>query len=262
MAAWASMVPMAAAEPQAISREREVHAVFLLNLTRFVRWPEAVFPAENAPLVIGVLADDPLGSVLEEAARNETAGQHPIEIRHIRSADDLEGCHAMYFPKSQMAEAVQLIPLLRSKAVLTVSDGEGFLPLGGHVQMYNRGGQVKLRLDVDNLKRAELTASAQLLRVAETVGTGGRSRSGSGSREPPLLQRFVDRDGGFGAFGRGHDGEVHAAADVAGDVQAGDSGGRVLHADDRAGVVELAAEHFGQRGFLETGGAKEKRVGG
>src|SRR5690606_4809663 len=79
----------------------------------------------------------------------------------------------------RLAEAVLVIPTLRNKPVLTVSDADGFLPLGGHVQLYNRGGHMKLRLDVDNLQRVDLSASAQLLRVAEVIQSGSSRRGGA-----------------------------------------------------------------------------------
>lgn len=238
-----AMAAPAAGLAQPVSAEREVQAVFLLNLTRFVRWPEQAFQAEEAPLVIGMLQNDPLAAVVEEGARGESSGKHPIVIRRVGNANDLDGCHVVYFPRQQMEEAVRWLPGLRGKPVLTVSDGDGFLPLGGHVQMFSRGGQLKLRLDADNLKRGELTASSQLLRVAEVIG-GDRTRR-RGALQLPLQQRLVDGDGGLGAFRGGHDREVHAAADIARDVEPGNAGGGVRDADHGFGGVELTAERFG-----------------
>lgn len=167
LAALLAQLPDLAAQP--LTREREVQAIFLLNLARFVRWPEAVFATDHAALVIGILPEDPLGPILDEAASGESVGNRPVVIRRIHVSTEIEGCHVVHFPRSQIGSVVPLIVQLHTRPVLMVSDAEGFLRLGGHVQMFNRGGQVKLRLDVENLKRAELTASAQLLRVAEIV---------------------------------------------------------------------------------------------
>ena len=152
------------------AEQREVQAVFLLNLSRFVRWPETAFATEEAPLVIGFMADEALGALLAEAAHNEKSGRHPIEVRPIRTFADLEGCHIAYFSRAEATAVPQFIAQLRAKSVLMVSDADGFLRLGGHVQLYQRGGQFKLRIDVGNLKRSELSASAPLLRVAEVFG--------------------------------------------------------------------------------------------
>lgn len=158
------------ARPADSAGEHEVQAMFLLNLTRFIRWPESAFTAEDDPLVIGCLPNDRVGALLIDAARGEMAGKHPISVRQIRTSADLEGCHAVFFSKSDMGRVAQMIGPLRTKPMLTVSDAEGFLRLGGHVQLYNRAGQVRLRLDLRNLKRSEFGASASLLRVSEVTG--------------------------------------------------------------------------------------------
>jgi len=158
--------PVQAAVP---APQHEVQAVFLLNLTRFIRWPERAFAGEDAPLLIGVLPDDPVGALLTDAVRGETVGRRPIAVRQVRTPADLEGCHLVYFAKADANDSTRMLAALREKPVLAVGDTEGFLRLGGHVQFFNRGGQVRLRLATGNLKRAELTASSQLLRVAEVV---------------------------------------------------------------------------------------------
>jgi hypothetical protein len=160
-----TLPPLPAATPLAV---REVQAVFLLNLTRFIRWPESAFSAADAPLVIGCL-DEPLAAVVTEAAKGETTGKHPIEVRRVRASADLEGCHLVYFGGEGLGNSAQMIGPLRARPVLTVSDADSFLRLGGQVQLVNRGGQMRLRLDHSNLQRAGLSASAQLLRVAEVT---------------------------------------------------------------------------------------------
>lgn len=176
LGAWAArlgvalllLAPLPAADR--LPQQQEVQAVFLLHLTRFIRWPDNAFAAEDAPLVIGFFSDDPVGLLLDEVAHGELAGKHPIATRRIHVSADLNGCHMVYYGRGGINSAAQMIASLRDKPVLTVSDAEGFLRLGGHVQFFTRGGQLKLRVDLRNLKRAELTASSQLLRVAEASG--------------------------------------------------------------------------------------------
>ncbi len=152
------------------ARPEEVQAVFLLNLTRFIRWPDNAFASDTSPLVIGVMPGDPVGVLLAEAAHNEVVSGHPIEVREIRSAADLEGCQFAYFAKLEMGQVNPLLSPLRTKPILTVSDVDGFLSIGGHVQIFSRAGHLRLRVDLRNLRRAQLAASAPLLRVAEVTG--------------------------------------------------------------------------------------------
>src|SRR6185295_43487 len=51
------------AHAQSRFNEREVKAVFLFNFVQFVDWPMEAFAGPQAPVVIGVLGDDPFGRV-------------------------------------------------------------------------------------------------------------------------------------------------------------------------------------------------------
>jgi hypothetical protein len=165
LACFAAAQPASAAEGAA--RQHEVHAVFLLNLARFVRWPDPTFKSDSEPLVIGLLQNDPMLATLRETVRGEKIGNHPVEVRSAQVAGELTTCHVVYFSKTTLASAVQMLVPLRQKPILTVSDADGFLSLGGLVQLYARGAQVRIRLNLKDLQRANFTASSQLLRVAE-----------------------------------------------------------------------------------------------
>jgi hypothetical protein len=153
-----------------VARRQEVEAVFILNLTRFVRWPDAAFESATAPLVIGIFSSSEMAALMMDAARGESAGGHPIVVRSVNSPAEISECQLVYFGTPDAAQLNPLLGPLRDKPILTVGAVDGFLRLGGHVQFFNRAGQIRLRLDLRNLRRAELSASAALLRVADVVG--------------------------------------------------------------------------------------------
>jgi hypothetical protein len=71
------------------AREYQVKAVFLFNFAQFVHWPPQAFPEAQAPLVIGVLGDDPFGSSLDDAVRGELVNNHPLVIQRYRRVEDV-----------------------------------------------------------------------------------------------------------------------------------------------------------------------------
>src|SRR5450759_2091560 len=74
LALLCSVEPKASAQT-AISDEYQIKAVFLFNFAQFVEWPARVFPASEAPLVIGILGDDPFGAYLDDLVSGEKVGQ-------------------------------------------------------------------------------------------------------------------------------------------------------------------------------------------
>jgi hypothetical protein len=115
------------------------------------------------------MSNDPMAPVLAEVARDEKSGGHPLAIRLIKSPTDAEECHLIYFSQATFTTNGQIIAKLRDKPVLTVSDANGFLRLGGQIQFYTRSGQLKLRINLPAMQRVKLTPSTPLLRVADIV---------------------------------------------------------------------------------------------
>ena len=173
--AWVLLGWGAVAEGQGPARSGEgvrresVHSAFVLNLARFIRWPDTAFAAADAPLVIGTLARDPINEALDADVENEQIGTHPIQVIRLRSMNDVAGCHIVFLSAENARHTPALLAQVRGKPILAISDAEGFLELGGHVLLVPRGQRTGLRLHQPNLKSSGLTASSQLLRIAEVV---------------------------------------------------------------------------------------------
>lgn len=165
LAALAGPPPAALAASRTAS-EQEVRAVVLLHLARFVRWPDEAFPQPDSPLVIGIYKSDELAKILTQAVRDEKIDHRPIVCRSLATPGDLEGCHLVFVGQAAVRPLAPLLMRLQSRPILLVSDAEGFLYLGGHVQFYSHSGEVKIRVAPRNLKAAQLAASSQLLRIA------------------------------------------------------------------------------------------------
>lgn len=144
----------------------ELRAVFLLNLARFVRWPEHSLGDAKAPFVIGYYGNDPISLPLEQIVHDESIDGHPIELRQLRRGADLSGCHVVFFSPAHAADQAPAIRAQRNRPILLVGDGEGFLALGGHIQFYQLGNQLRLRVNSDSLRESQLVPNSQLMRVA------------------------------------------------------------------------------------------------
>lgn len=157
-----------AALAQNAPREYQVKAVFLFNFTQFVEWPPEAFPTADAPLVIGILGDDPFGPLLEEAIRNEKAGDHPLQLQRFQSPEQAD-CHILFISRSETGRLLPVLETLNRKAILTVSDAENSARRGVMIRFINENNRIRLRINLEAAKRAGLTISSKLLRSAEIV---------------------------------------------------------------------------------------------
>ncbi len=166
-----SVGPAAAAQP-AVSREYQVKAVFLFNFAQFVDWPSGTFPSAQAPLVIGVLGDDPFDGFLDDTIRDEKVNDHPLIVQRYRRVEEIGACHILFISQSESGRLDRILARLKDRNILTVGDAEDFARRGGMIRFVTENNKIRLRINMDAAKAAELTISSKLLRPAKIVTTG------------------------------------------------------------------------------------------
>ena len=157
---------------QVESSEYQLKAVFLFNFAQFVEWPENAFANSNAPIVIGVLGTDPFGSILDETVRDERIGGRPLIIQRYRRMEEIGICHILFISESESPYLERILSALNGRSILTVSDADRAARRGVMVQFIMEKKRVRLRINLDAAKLAELTISSKLLRPTEIVTTG------------------------------------------------------------------------------------------
>lgn len=158
---------------QETSREYQVKAVLLYNLTQFVEWPAAAFDSVDSPFVVCVLGFDPFGSALEEAVRGERSNNRSIIIRHINRVEEAQDAQVVFVGANRRRDLPQILAGLRGRPVLSVADFDGFLLSGGMVRMASTPDRkIKIRVNLDTARAGGLVLSAKLLRVCTIVPPG------------------------------------------------------------------------------------------
>lgn len=152
--------------------EREIKATFLFNFAQFVEWPAASFADPQAPLVIGVLGDDPFDAVLDAVVRGEVIKNRPLVVTRFRRVEDIATCQVLFVSPSEAPRYPRISEALQGRAILTVGDTDGFVTSGGMIRFITDKNHVRLRINLDVARAAGLTISSQLLRAAEVVGQG------------------------------------------------------------------------------------------
>ena len=151
------------------SNEYQIKAGFLLNFARFVEWPAEAFADDNAPIVIGLIGDDPFGGALDEIVSGKTINGRRLEIRRLKWGEDLKACHLLFVSTSEKKRVVQLIDALKGGSVLTVGEMAQFNQLGGIISFVMEANRVRFEINVPMADRARLRISSKLLALARTT---------------------------------------------------------------------------------------------
>ncbi len=158
--------------PTPSSPEYQLKAVFLFNFAQFVEWPPTAFPEAKTPVVIGVLGEDPFGAFLDETVRGEKVNNRPLVVQRFRRVEEIKTCHVLFVSRSERERLGQILPSLKGRNILTVGDAEDFAVRGGMIRFVTEKNKIRLRINVDAAKTADLTISSKLLRPAEIVTSG------------------------------------------------------------------------------------------
>ncbi len=153
--------------------EYRLKAVFLFNFAQFVEWPASAFPEPDSPLVIGVLGEDPFGASLDETVRGETVNDRPLTVRRFRRVEEIGGCHILFVSRPEQGRLGEILDSLKGRSVLTVSDANGFATRGGMIGFVTEENHIRLRVNLEAARAANLTISSKLLRPAQIVSTRG-----------------------------------------------------------------------------------------
>jgi hypothetical protein len=170
---WATAGSAApAAAPAQASPEYQLKAVFLFNFAQFVEWPAGAFPGPDAPLVIGILGDDPFGPYLDETIRGESVNNRPLSIRRYRTVQEIDTCQILFVSRREQGHLQGILDSLKGRSILTVSDAEGFASRGGMIRFVTDRNRIRLRINLEAARAANLTLSSKLLRPAQIVRRG------------------------------------------------------------------------------------------
>lgn len=156
--------------------EYAVKAAFLFNFTKFVEWPDSSFPNPGAPIVLGIVGEDPFGAETEHSVSTQMAQGRPIVVRKYRFGDNLRSCHLLFISASERQHVARILAMLQDASVLTVSDIDGFAEAGGVMQFVMQDNRVHFVVNLEAATQGKLRLSAKLLALARVINLGGVAR--------------------------------------------------------------------------------------
>jgi hypothetical protein len=143
--------------------ERAIKAAYLVKFGGFVEWPDSAFASPASPLVICVAGGQPFGALLDRAARGQSAGRHPIEIRVLQAVTRGSGCHMLFAADASAAYALAAV---QGEPVLTVTDLPRTAPRKGIINFVVDDNRVRFEIDARAAAEAGLRISSQLMALA------------------------------------------------------------------------------------------------
>lgn len=166
----------AVANGQEVPRINKVKAAFVLNVARFVTWPEEVFDGRDGRLLLCIYRTNPFDDALHSISGKTVSGRQ-LEIMQVESLLDSEPCQILLISPVDLDDfVVEAGPDLGSP-ILTIADmtdvavnlatGKGVL-----ITLVRKGSRIGFEIDLTKARSAGLKMSSELLKHARIVGGG------------------------------------------------------------------------------------------
>lgn len=157
------------AQVSSVSSEYLIKAGFIYNFANLVQWPSNAFAQADSPIVIGILGEDPFGTVLDRVLAGKKVNGRVFLVKRLKSIPDLKECHIVFVSSSEMTHLVEAIHLVKGMPILTIGEIPGFAKLGGIINLVLEDNKVHFEVNVEAAKEADLNISSRLLALARIV---------------------------------------------------------------------------------------------
>jgi uncharacterized protein DUF4154 len=149
--------------------EHEVKATYVYKFAPFVEWPPGAFASATSAVVICVMGNDETGKLVADAARGQSAGERPIDVRYVTQAMSMRECHIVYIGVRESERRKAIAERLQGAPVLTITDVPADAPDEGIINFVLQDNRVRFEIDLDAAARNQLVISSKLLRLATKV---------------------------------------------------------------------------------------------
>lgn len=146
--------------------DHDARAAVLINLFRFIEWPEGA--QTGGALILGVIGAEDFQAI-SRFVNGRQAGNRRVHVRAVRTVEEARACHMLYVNHSHIAKMPAMQPALDQAHVLTVGESPHFLLAGGAVNLAVTGGRARFDINRDAAARAGLKMNSHLLNLASNL---------------------------------------------------------------------------------------------
>jgi hypothetical protein len=151
------------------SGEYWIKANYLHRFAMFVEWPADAFTSPEAPLMIGVVGEDPFGGALHRLVDGKRIDKRRLVVERVDSPHDARRFHILFVSAKETGSLAEFAARLYGSSTLVVGESPNVLRDGGTISFTVRDNKVGYDVDLSAAKRARLTISSKLSSLARIL---------------------------------------------------------------------------------------------
>lgn len=149
--------------------EYAVKAAFVYDFSKFVTWPDRAFKAQDSPISICVLGDNPFGGALDRIVAGKIVDGRSFSVLYPASAEDAKTCQIVFISRSKQGQLKEILGVLGASSVLTVGDSAGYAAQGVMINLFLENDRIRFKINDRAAQKAGIEISSKLLSLAKLV---------------------------------------------------------------------------------------------
>jgi hypothetical protein len=171
---WGILLLLPLVAPAQNVTQYEVKAAMLYRFAQFMDRPTNRLAKTNAPLIFGIVGQDPFGDSIDAVLKGQKIGDRAIRIERHAQPVIPTSCHLLFVSSSLAGETEKIIASLSTNAVLTVGETEDFTRQGGHIRLYLEENRVRFEINLAAMERSGLKLHSQVMKLATRITRDGK----------------------------------------------------------------------------------------
>jgi len=135
------------------------------NFAKYASWPEQVLTKDTIELCYF----SERFKTSFDGLKQKLIYDKSVTVRQLSSIEQSNLCHLVFVDNDERELIQRLFVHLENRPVLTVSDIAGFIDQGGMIEIVKVGNKFRFKVNVQQLDKAQLKMSSQVLKLAVDV---------------------------------------------------------------------------------------------
>lgn len=150
----------------AVDTNSKMKAIFIMNFTKLVEWPQAY---REGNFVVGVVGESPLFQELSKMAKTKKVANQTLEIKKFDSSGDISKCHILYVSQNSKDDISDVLKQVKTNSTLIITEQQGFVDKGAGINFIIKDNRQKFELNKKNVEKYKLKVSSNLEALAFSV---------------------------------------------------------------------------------------------
>ncbi len=140
-----------------------VRANYLYQFANNNNWP---VDTKKGKFYVGILGDDDVFDIMAEKYGTKPIGSQTLDVIKCTEVSASKFMHVLFIDKSQKNDLAKFLKELKDKSTLIVTNWEGALAQGSHINFLNVEGTIRFEINKKGMEDKKITPGVKIIQWA------------------------------------------------------------------------------------------------